>query len=124
VGGRRSGGAPILLLVGARLAAGRHGARWCGGRARDGEETGAAGPIDFLSRMVPNISGISGRFYIRGWICSCSRAKQLQEQSGFTCSARLVNQTHPYIIEKASNVIAQCLCLKGSPVHVASACIR
>jgi hypothetical protein len=67
VGGRRSGGAPILLLVGARLAAGRHGARWCGGRARDGEETGAAGPIDFLSRMVPNISG---RFYIRGWICS------------------------------------------------------
>jgi hypothetical protein len=47
-----NGGPPILLLVGARHAAGRHGVRQGGNRARDGEEIGAIG---------------SGQFFGAGW---------------------------------------------------------
>jgi hypothetical protein len=53
--GGRSGGALILLLVGARLVAGGHGARWGRGRVRhgkNGEETGAAGSVDFLEFQI------------------------------------------------------------------------
>jgi hypothetical protein len=48
MGGIRSGGAPILLLVGARLAVGRHGGRWGEVRVRDREETGAGGSGQFF----------------------------------------------------------------------------
>jgi hypothetical protein len=72
--GGMSGGAPILLLVVARLAAGQHEAHREGGRVRNGVEMGADG-FGLLSGMFPNMDSI---FHIHEWIRS-SLTSQTEE---------------------------------------------
>jgi hypothetical protein len=77
--GGRSGGAPILLLVGARLAAGGHGARWGRGRVRHGKnekKRERQGSVDFLEFQI-----LAAYFIFADGSAPRSGSKQLQERS-------------------------------------------